>query len=400
MVQMRQRVSAPRAAILPFPREARPPPRPILLSPPELAGSEMERVAETLHSGWLAPAGPTLAAFEAAIADAMQAPDSLALHSGSAALHLAYRVLGVAPGDEVWTTTLTFIATIAPAVQMGATPRFLDVCPQSWTLDPARLRRELAAAARRGRLPRVLVPADLFGQPSDMPAILDACARWGVPVLSDSACALGALQHGQPPGAGAALTVLSFNGNKIITTGGGGALLGEPALLARARHLAHQAREPAAHYQHETTGQNYVMGCVTAAIGLAQLPDLGRRVAVRRAIFARYAEALGALPGVSVMPEPGWARSSRWLSALLIEPRGFGTDREDLRRALATQGIESRPVWKPMHLQPAFRDAPRSGGAFAAGLFEHGLCLPSGSGLTATDQERVIAAILGVARRG
>lgn len=400
MVPLHPAVIVPSATILPFPRESRATTHPILLSPPELSGMELDSVARTLSSGWLAPAGPTLASFERAIAQTMQAQEGLALLSGSAALHLAYRVLGVAPGDEVWTTTLTFIATIAPAVQMGAVPRFLDVCPESWTLDPARLKRELSAAARRGRLPRVVVPADLFGQPSDMPAIRAACARWGVPVLSDSACALGATQHGRPAGAGADLTAMSFNGNKIITAGGGGALVGEPDLLARARHLAHQAREVAAHYQHETTGHNYAMSSVTAAIGLAQLPDLERRVAVRRAIFARYEAALGHLPGISFMPEPAWARSSRWLTAMLVEPRHFGADRELIRMALAAQGIESRPVWKPMHLQPAFRDAPRSGGAFAAGLFEHGLCLPSGSGMTVSQQARVIEAILGVARRG
>jgi len=399
MVPLHPNAVAPTATILHFPREVRAPARPILLSPPELSGQELDQVALTLRSGWLAPAGPTLAAFERAVAEALHRPEALALASGTAALQLAYRVLGVAAGDEVWTTTLTFIATIAPAVQMGATPRFLDVCPQSWTLDPARLRRELSAAARRGKLPRVVVPADLFGQPSDLPAIRAACARWGVPVLSDSACALGALQHGTPVGDGAELVALSFNGNKIITTGGGGALLGEPALLARARHLSQQAREPGPHYQHETTGHNHAMSSVTAAIGLAQLPDLGRRVARRRTIFDRYAAALGHLPGIGFQPEPDWARSSRWLTAMLVEPRRFGADRELIRMALAAQGIESRPVWKPMHLQPVFRDAPRSGGAVAAGLFEHGLCLPSGSGMTDAEQARVIAAILGVARR-
>jgi dTDP-4-amino-4,6-dideoxygalactose transaminase len=400
MVPLRPVVPVSPANIFPFPRDAQAARFPILLSPPELSGLELESVAQTLRSGWLAPASPTLNSFERAVAQAVRQPEALALHSGTAALHLAYRVLGVAAGDEVWTTTLTFIATIAPAVQMGAVPRFLDICPKSWTLDPARLRRELSAAARRGRLPRAVVPADLFGQPSDMPAIRAACAQWGVPVLSDSACALGALQHGQPAGAGADLIALSFNGNKIVTAGGGGALVGRPDLLAQARHLAHQAREPAAHYQHETTGHNYAMSCITAAIGLAQLPDLERRVAVRRRIFARYQSALEHLPGVSFMPEPGWARSSRWLTAMLIEPRRFGADREIIRMALAAEGIESRPVWKPMHLQPAFRDAPRSGGAAAAGLFEHGLCLPSGSGMTLCQQERVISTILGVARRG
>ncbi|MCU0888160.1 MAG: DegT/DnrJ/EryC1/StrS family aminotransferase [Rubritepida sp.] len=387
------------AAILPFPRVARPTPDRVLLSPPELSGRELATLAETLESGWLAPAGPTLTAFEHVIAEAAAQPEALALASGTAALHLAYRVLGVAPGDEVWTTTLTFIATIAPAVQLGATPRFLDVCPESWTLDPDRLRRELAAAARRGRLPRVVVPADLFGQPADIQAIRAVCERWGVPVLSDSACALGAEQHGRPAGHGAALVVHSFNGNKIVTASGGGALSGAPQLLARARHLAHQAREPVAHYQHETVGHNYGMSSLIAAVGLAQMPDLARRVERRRAIFAAYREGLADLPGVTFMPEPGWARSTRWLTAMQVDPRRAGMDRELVRMALAAEGIESRPVWKPMHLQPAFRDAPRSGGALAATLFERGLCLPSGQGLTAAQQQRIIGVIRGLARR-
>jgi dTDP-4-amino-4,6-dideoxygalactose transaminase len=387
------------AAILPFPGVGRSRAGRVLLSPPELSGRELASLAETLESGWLAPAGPTLAAFERAVAETAGQPESLALASGTAALHLGYRVLGVAPGDEVWTTTLTFIATIAPAVQMGATPRFLDICPKSWTLDPERLRRELAAAARRGRLPRVVVPADLFGQPADLRAIRAACDRWGVPVLSDSACALGAEQHAAPAGQGADLVVHSFNGNKIITAGGGGALSGAPTLLARARHLAHQAREPVPHYQHETTGHNYAMSSVLAAVGLAQLPDLGRRVARRRAIFQRYREALGDLPGFAFQPEPAWARSTRWLSAITIDPRRAGVDRELVRMALAAEGIESRPVWKPMHLQPAFRDAPRSGGARASALFDDGLCLPSGQGLGPVDQGRVIEVIRGLVRR-
>jgi dTDP-4-amino-4,6-dideoxygalactose transaminase len=283
---------------------------------------------------------------------------------------------------------------------MGAIPRFLDVDPESWTLDPQLLREELAAAARRGRLPRCVVPADLYGQPADMVAIRAACDAWGVPVLSDSACALGATQHGHPAGHGAKLIALSFNGNKIVTAGGGGALLSEDgALIGRARALATQAREPAAHYQHEMTGFNYAMSSLLAAVGQAQLPSLAARVAARRAIFARYAEALGGLPGLSFMPEPGWARSSRWLTAMLIEPAAFGADREAVRLALAAQGIESRPVWKPLPLQPAFRGAPAAGGAIAAGLFEQGLCLPSGSGMDAGQQMRVIHVIRALHRR-
>jgi len=352
---------------------------------------------ESLESGWLAPAGPGPVAFEADLTARLEMAHALGTSSGTAALHLGYRLLGVRPGDEVWVPSLTFIATVAPAVQMGATPRFLDVDPASWTLDPQLLREELAAAARRGRLPRCVVPADLYGQPADIAAIRAACDPWGVPVLSDSACALGARQHGKPAGHGAKLVALSFNGNKIVTAGGGGALLSEhEALIAEARRLASQAKEDAPHYEHEVTGFNYAMSSLLAAVGRAQLPSLEARVEVRRGIFARYAEALGGLPGLSFMPEPGWAKASRWLTALLIDPRGFGADRDAVRRALAAQGIESRPVWKPLHLQPAFRDAPHRGGGVAASLFEQGLCLPSGSAMSTTEQARVIAVIRGL----
>lgn len=394
MAPVHPAVASSSAPILPFRRERAPTPPRLHLSPPHLDGSELEYLRETLASGWLAPAGPMPTRFEAALTGTIRLPHALALSSGTAALHLGYRMLGVEPGDEVWTSTLTFVATVAPAVQMGATPRFLDVDPASWTLDPDLLREQLAAAARRGRLPRVVVPADLYGQPCDMAAIRAACAHWGVPVLSDSACALGGLQHGLPAGHGADLVAVSFNGNKIVTAGGGGALLSaDGAMIARARHLATQAREPAAHYQHETTGFNYAMSSVLAAVGLAQLSSLEERVATRRAIFARYVEALGPLPGLSFMPEPGWARATRWLSAMLVDPRRFGGDREAIRLALAEEGIESRPVWKPLHLQPAFRHAPSVGGEVAAGLFERGLCLPSGSGMSVAEQFRAISAI-------
>ncbi|MBS7810796.1 DegT/DnrJ/EryC1/StrS family aminotransferase [Roseococcus pinisoli] len=384
---------SPSASILPFSRpEAALPP--LHLSPPHLTGAELEALQDVLASGWLAPAGPTPLRFEAAVAEAMRQPHALAVSSGTAALGLSYRLLGVEPGDEVWTSSLTFLATIGPAVQMGATPRFLDVDPTSWTLDPALLAEELAAAARRGRLPRAVVPADLYGQPADIAAIAEACARWGVRVLSDSACGMGALQHGWPAGHGADLVAVSFNGNKIVTSTGGGALLApDGAAIARARHLATQAKEPAPHYQHETTGFSCGLSALLAGFGLAQLPCLEERVSARRAIFARYAGALGALPGLSFMPEPGWARSTRWLTAMLVDPRRFGADREALRLALLEQGIESRPVWKPLHLQPVFRQAPAVGGAVAAALFEQGLCLPSGSAMTVEQQDRVIATI-------
>lgn len=370
-------------------------PRQVLLSPPHLTGREMEALEAALASGWLAPAGPTPAAFEAALAAATGFGEVLATASGTAALHLGYRCLGVAAGDEVWTSALTFIATVAPAVQMGAVPRFLDVEPTSWTLDPDLLERELARAGRAGRLPRVVVPVDLFGQPCDLAAIVGLCDRWGVPVMCDSAGAVGATgRGGRHAGRGARLAAFSFNGNKIVTAGGGGALASdEPALIAEARALSQAAREPGAHYQHETTGHAYGMSSLLAAVGLAQLDALPARVTTRRAIFARYRAALGGLPGLDFMPEAPWGRASRWLTAVLLDPSEGAPDRDALRRHLSESGIESRPVWKPLHLQPVFRDAPRIGGAVAASLFERGLCLPSGSGMAAPEQDRVITAM-------
>lgn len=373
-------------ALAPLPR--------ILLSPPEITGAELANIAASLDAGWLAPAGPTPAAFERAIAEATGFRHVLALASGTAALHLGFQCLDLVPGDEVWAPCLTYIATIAPAVQMGARPRFLDVCPHSWTLDPDLLRRSLRAAAAGGRLPRAVVPVDLFGQSCDLDAIIAACDRWGVAVLTDSAEAMGATHRGRHAGRGARMAAFSFNGNKIITTGGGGALASDdPLPIGRARFLATQAREPAPHYQHETLGQSYGLSSVLAAVGLAQLPTLPARIAARRAVFARYVAGLSDLPGLSFMPEAPWGRSTRWLTAIQIDPARFGADREDVRQALDAAGIESRPVWKPLHLQPVFRGAAAEGGAVSERLFERGLCLPSGGALDTAAQARAIAVI-------
>lgn len=373
--------------------------RRIHLSPPHLTGQEMAALREVLESGWVAPAGPPIAAFEAAVGAVTGFPHVLATASGTAALHLAYRVLDIAPGDEVWAPGFTFVATVAPAVQMGAVPRFLDVDPGSWTLDPDLLQRELRAAARRGRLPRAVAAVDIYGQAAELDAILAACGRWGVPVVSDSAEGLGATLRGRHAGRGARLAAFSFNGNKIVTAGGGGALASDdPALLARARHLAAHAKDPAPHYQHSVTGHAYGMSSVLAAVGLAQVAALEERVAARRAVFARYAAGLADVPGLSFMPEADWGRASRWLTAMLVDPALFGADREALRQALDAAGIESRPAWKPLPQQPVFAGAPAAGGAVAAGLYARGLCLPSGTGMTAEEQDRVIAAIRAACR--
>ena len=400
-----QGIQSGSAAVVPFPRAYRlaapvlPPFEPsvssrILLSPPHLVGCELGSIQATLEAGWIAPAGPVPVAFEASIARATGFGHVLAIASGTAALHLGFRVLGVKPGDEVWTSSLTFIASIAPAVQMGAVPRFIDASAADWTMDIDLLRAELSAAARRGRLPRVVVPVDLYGQPADTLAITEACAAWGVPVLSDSAESLGATLQGRHAGAGARLVALSFNGNKIITAGGGGALASDDAaLIAQARALASQAKEAVPHYQHETTGFSYGLSSVLAAVGLAQMTALEQRVAARRAVHARYREGLADLEGLHFIDEPAGSRSNRWLTAIRLDPSRARAGREVLRLALAARDIESRPVWKPLHLQPAFRDAPQVGGAVAARLFEEGLCLPSGSNLAPRDQARVISSI-------
>jgi dTDP-4-amino-4,6-dideoxygalactose transaminase len=370
----------------------------IHLSPPELAGGEVEAFEETLRSGWLAPAGPVPKAFEDAFARATGFRHTLAVSSGTAALHLGYRVLDLGPGDEVWAPNLTFVATVAPAVQMGARVTFLDVSPESWTLDPDLLRDALGQAAREGRLPRIIVPVDLYGQCADLEAIVAICDRWGVPVMCDAAESLGATARGRRAGQGARLACFSFNGNKIVTAGGGGALVSDDSrLIAAARHLSMQAKEAAPHYQHETTGYSYGFSSILAAVGLVQLSALEARVEARRAVFARYVAGLADLPGITFMPEPTWGRSSRWLSVVLFDADRFGADRERVRRALDEAGIESRPVWKPLHLQPAFRGMRSIGGGVAAGLFERGLCLPSGA-MAPGEQARVIEVIRRLAR--
>ncbi len=376
-----------------YPVDSVPAPERILLSPPHLTGQETPRFADGLAAGWLAPAGPIPRAFEAAIAAATGLPHVLATSSGTAALHLGYRLLGLEPGDEVWTSTLTFIATVAPAMQMGARIRLLDVDPRTGLLDPALLREELAAAARRGQLPRVVVPVDLYGAPADIPALREACDAWGVPLLSDSAEAMGATRGNRHAGAGARAVALSFNGNKIITAGGGGALASEDGrLIEHARHLSSHAREDGPHYQHEMTGHAYAMPSVLASVGLAQIAALDNRVAARRAIHARYRAALSDLPGASFLEEPEGTCGNRWLTVLRIGPRA-GLHRDTLRRALDAAGIETRTVFKPLHLNPVLRDAPCAGGAHAATIFQEGLCLPSGSALSRAEQGRVITAI-------
>jgi dTDP-4-amino-4,6-dideoxygalactose transaminase len=363
----------------------------IFLSPPELAGTELALLGDAIESNWIAPLGPHVDAFEAELAARLELPHALALSSGTAALHLALEVLGAGPGDEVWCSTLTFAATANAVRYVGATPVFVDSDRRTWNMDPDLLAEALDDAARRGALPRAVIAVDLYGQAAELEPIAAACRRHGVFLVEDAAEALGATYRGRPAGSFGDLAVLSFNGNKIITTSGGGALLGrERAWIDRARYLATQARSPVRHYEHEAVGYNYRLSNLLAAVGRAQLADLERRVEARRATNRVYREALGALPGWTFMPEAPDRRATWWLSCATV---GDHTRREALLDHLALHDIEARPIWKPMHLQPVFRGCRVIGGAVAEDLFARGLCLPSGSGLTAADRERVIEAV-------
>ncbi|WPB81610.1 aminotransferase class I/II-fold pyridoxal phosphate-dependent enzyme [Archangium violaceum] len=375
-------------------------PQRIYLSSPHLGPLERGYVDEAFASNWIAPLGPHVDAFQAEFARCVGAPHALALSSGTAALHLALQRLGVSPGDEVLVSTLTFSATVNPIRYLGAAPVFIDSERTSWNMDPSLLREELEARARSGRLPRAVVVVHLYGQSADMDPILAACERYGVPVVEDAAEALGSTYKGRIPGTMGHAGIYSFNGNKIITTSGGGMLVSpDESLIQHALKLATQARDPAPHYQHSEIGYNYRLSNVLAAIGRGQLRVLEDRVAARRRNFEFYARALAEVPGISFMPEAPWGRHTRWLTTLTIDPVRFGADREAVRLALERENIEARPVWKPMHLQPVFAGFERRGGAVAEELFQNGLCLPSGSNLTLDDLARVVEVVRGTRRR-
>lgn len=366
----------------------------IYLSPPHVGADERRLLLEAFDSNWIAPLGPHVDAFEREIAQYVGVGHAVALSSGTAALHLALHVLGVGPGDSVVTSTLTFAATAFAVRYVGAEPVFVDSERRSWNMDPALLEEELREAAARGRPPKAVVVVDLYGQCADYSAIRKTCAQYGIPLVEDAAEALGATHEGSAAGSLGALGAFSFNGNKIITTSGGGMLVSNEArYVEAARSLATQARDPAPHYQHSRIGYNYRMSNLLAAIGRAQLGVLDARIARRRAINAAYRELLGELPGIEFLPEAPWGRSNCWLTCVLVEPAQAGTDRETIRLALEAQDIEARPVWKPMHRQPVFAGCRVRGGSVADDLFERGLCLPSGSAMTDAEVHRVASIV-------
>jgi dTDP-4-amino-4,6-dideoxygalactose transaminase len=366
----------------------------IYLSPPHLSGLEAQFLREALDSGWIAPLGPQVEAFEREFAEAVGVPHALAVSSGTAAIHLALILAGVGPGDEVVVSSLTFAASAFPVLYLGARPVFVDSERTSWNMDPALLAEFLEARAKKGRLPKAVVLVHLYGQSADIAPIQALCQEYGVSLIEDAAEALGSTYQGRSPGTFGLAGIFSFNGNKIITTSGGGMLVSnDEALVARARKLATQAREPVPWYEHVEVGYNYRMSNLLAAVGRAQLKTLEERVQARRRIYERYVQGLSDLPGVSFQPEAPWGRHTRWLTVMLVDPTLFGRTPEEIRQSLEAQGIETRPVWKPLHLQPVFQGAETVGGSVAADLFARGLCLPSGSSLAPQDQDRVIEAI-------
>jgi dTDP-4-amino-4,6-dideoxygalactose transaminase len=363
----------------------------IYLSPPDVGTADRDALLAAFDGGWIAPVGPDVDAFEVEVAGVAGVGHGAALSSGTAALHLALLLAGVGPGDEVVVPTLTFVATANAVGYLGATPVLVDSHPASWQIDPELVVELLDQRAIQGRLPAAVVTVDLYGQCADADPIAEACARHGVALIEDAAEALGASYRGRPAGSLAPIGIFSFNGNKVITTSGGGMLVSDDEdLVARARYLATQARQPAPHYEHTEPGFNYRLSNLLAALGRAQLRTLDRRIARRRAIRARYLEALGDRPGVTFMPDTDYGEPINWLTVAQIDPARAGTDRESLRLALEAHDIEARPAWKPLHLQPLFAGHEHVGGAVAERIFDHGLCLPSGSSLSDADQDRVI----------
>jgi pyridoxal phosphate-dependent aminotransferase EpsN len=362
----------------------------ILLSVPHMGGLEESYVRQAFASNWLSTVGPNLTAFEREFEVRLGLP-AVALGSGTAAMHLGLRLFDVAPGDEVFCPTLTFAASCNPVRYLGAEPVFLDSDYTTWNLDPNILEDALRQRAQVNKLPRALVVVHIYGQCADMDPILALCGNYDVPVLEDAAEALGAEYQNRPAGTLGDVGAFSFNGNKIITTAGGGMLASRnAAMVEKARFWAQQARDPGIAYEHSELGYNYRMSNVLAGIGRGQLEILDLRVQQRRGIAFRYRDAFEDLPGIALMPQASYGLHTNWLSCFLIEEETFGCTRDALIRALDEANVESRPVWKPMHLQPLYQGCERYGGQVAERLFRRGICLPSSSSLTEHEQLHVV----------
>ncbi|MEA3469919.1 MAG: DegT/DnrJ/EryC1/StrS family aminotransferase [Thermodesulfobacteriota bacterium] len=366
----------------------------IFLSAPHMGGEELDFVREAFASNYIAPVGPQIDVFEQEFAEMVGAKYAAAVTTGTAALHLLLRYVGVGPGDEVICSTFTFVASVNPIKYQGGTPVFIDSDYGSWNMDPELLAMELEKRAGEDSLPKAVVLVHLYGQPADIDPIKEVCDKFEVALIEDAAEALGAEYKGKAPGTFGLAGFYSFNGNKIITTSGGGMIVSDDKeLIDKVKFWATQARDNTVHYEHTEIGYNYRMSNILAAIGRGQLRVLGARVAGKRKIFERYRESLSDLPGISFMPEPDFARSTRWLSCLTIDPEQAGINRDTVIRELENNNIEARPTWKPMHMQPLYKNCVIVGGAVAEKIFNNGLCLPSGTGMSEYDLERVVSII-------
>ncbi len=365
-----------------------------------MSGQEIEFVKEAFTSNWVAPCGPNQEAFEQEMAEYVGVKGAVAVSSGTAAIHLALRLCGVGPGDVVFCSSLTFIGSATPILFLGATPVFIDSDPASWNMSPPALETAFAKAKSKGKLPKAVIVVNLYGQCADYDSLKPICDRYQVPLIEDAAESLGATYRGKASGTLGKFGVLSFNGNKIITTSGGGMLLADDLdALNKARYWATQARDPALHYEHSELGYNYRMSNVLAGIGRGQLKVLEDRVKTRREIFDRYYQALNGIVGVEFMPEPSYGQSNRWLTVLTLEKNCKASPLTVINR-LDAEDIEARPVWKPLHLQPVFKGYQyyphQLESSFSDKVFQYGLCLPSGTNLQVTDQNRIVSIILDI----
>jgi dTDP-4-amino-4,6-dideoxygalactose transaminase len=370
----------------------------ILLSTPHLGEYEMSFVEEAFRTNWIAPLGPNVDAFERELADYVDIGHAAAVSSGTAAIHLALRVLEVGRGDTVFCSSFTFVASANPILYQGATPVFIDSEPESWNMSPRALARALADAHNARRLPKAVIVVNLYGQSADIDPLAGLCERYGVPLVEDAAESLGATYKGRSSGTFGRIGIYSFNGNKIITTSGGGMLVSsDRTLIERARVLSTQAREPVPWYEHREIGYNYRMSNVLAGIGRGQLKVLDQRVAARRDIFQRYRDGLAHVPALRWMPEAAFGRCTRWLSVCTVDQAVTALAPADILARLAREDIEARHVWKPMHRQPLFEGCdyyPHSAShSFCDTAFDTGICLPSGSNISSAQQDRIIRAI-------
>ncbi|MDZ5470435.1 aminotransferase class I/II-fold pyridoxal phosphate-dependent enzyme [Bacillus sp. 31A1R] len=370
----------------------------IHLSIPHMSGKEQKYIKEAFETNWIAPLGPNVEMFEKGIASYVGVEDAVAVSSGTAAIHLALELLNVKRGDKVFCSTLTFVASANPILYQGAEPVFIDSESDTWNMSPIALERALENAVKEGVLPKAIIVVHLYGQSAKMEEIMAICNKYKIPIIEDSAESLGSLYKGKPSGTLGEFGIYSFNGNKIITTSGGGMIVSNNKdALKKARFLATQARDSAPHYQHSSMGYNYRLSNILAGVGRGQLEVLDKRISARRKIFNIYKEELSGLPGVSFMKELENTFSNRWLTTFTIDPEFTPLTSQDLIKSLDNENIEARPVWKPLHLQPLFQQCnyfPHNDKeSISDKLFNAGVCLPSSSNLDYESQKRVIQCI-------